>query len=333
MPNPVNTSFDESGPAIYDNMMLLSSNREGGCGAFDIYSFDLCGPVILEGTISAETEGIPVEGLVELFDKNGNSIGLQEISNEDNSFSFRINPGYQYTAKYSNYCLPGNNTEKSFMAPCSDSTTVKLILNFGVKNELSQFLFDKYKVPFFVSGYYMPNTKENLEALKLKFTYNMLGTEPGTKYIENPGDNYDGYTDVVEQALAEAYEFLTSKLAMLSGKCSDGSDKLIVKITGYTDPRVITGNSIYDGPDISEFGLEINNGAQMNNMLLSQLRAYYTAKIFQSRLESDDNNRSLAEQITWIVFGSGNDDRTDIPEELKRRVDIMVGLEKQAGVE
>jgi hypothetical protein len=179
----------------------------------------------------------------------------------------------------------------------------------------------------------MPNTKENLEALKLKFTYNILGTEPGKKYIENPGDNYDGYTEVVEQALVDAYEFLTSKLAMLSGKCSDGSEKLVVKITGYTDPRVITGNSIYDGPDINEFGLEINNGSQMNNMLLSQLRAYYTAKILQSRLESDDNNRSLAEKITWVVFGNGNDDRTDIPEELKRRVDILVGLEKQAEVD
>lgn len=333
MPFPVNTVFDDSGPALYDNMILVSSNREGGCGAFDIYAFDLCGPVIIEGIVSKETADLPINGEVELFDSEGKSLGKQDIDEDDNKFSFRIKPGYQYTAKYSNSCMPGNTFDKSFTAPCSDSTTVKLILDFGVRNELNLFTFENYKVPFFVSGYYLPNTKENLESLKLKFSYNILGNDPGKKYIENPGDDYDEYTEVVEQALADAYEFLESKLALLSGKCSEGNEKLVVKITGYTDPRVITGISKYDGPSIDEFGLQVENGAKMNNVLLSQLRAYYTAKIFQSKLESDENYKSLAERVIWIVFGNGNDDRDDIPEELKRRVDIMVGLEKQPQVD
>ncbi len=333
MPFPVNTVFDDSGPALYDNMILVSSNREGGCGAFDIYAFDLCGPVILEGIVSKETADLPINGTVELFDAGGNSLGIQDIDEDDNRFSFRIKPGYQYTAKYSNSCMPGNTFDKAFTAPCSDSTTVKLILDFGVKNELNLFTFENYKVPFFVSGYYLPNTRENLEALKLKFSYNLLGNDPAKKYIENPGDKYDEYTEVVEQALADAYEFLESKLALLSGQCSEGNENLVVKITGYTDPRVIAAGAKYDGPTISEFGLEAETGARMNNELLSQLRAYYIAKIFQSKLESDENYTKLAPRVSWIVFGSGSDPRPDVPEELKRRVDIIVGLEKQPRVD
>ena len=224
-------------------------------------------------------------------------------------------------------------SDNAFTAPCSDSTTVKLILDFGVKNELNLFTFENYKVPFFVSGYYLPNTRENLEALKLKFSYNLLGNDPAKKYIENPGDKYDEYTEVVEQALADAYEFLESKLALLSGQCSEGNENLVVKITGYTDPRVIAAGAKYDGPTISEFGLEAETGARMNNELLSQLRAYYIAKIFQSKLESDENYTKLAPRVSWIVFGSGSDPRPDVPEELKRRVDIIVGLEKQPRVD
>ncbi len=328
MPFPVNTVFDESGPAIYNNTILLSSNREGGCGAYDIYAFDLCGPVYVEGVVSKEKASLPIAGKVELFDSNGKLIGEQDIEEEGNSFLFQVQPGYSYTAKYSNHCMPGNTFDRKFDAPCSDSTTVKLILNFGVRNELNIFSFENYKVPFFVSGYYLPNTGENLEDLKMKFSYNINGTDPGKRYIENPGEKYDKFTKIVEQALDDAYEFLESKLALLKGECTKGDETLFIRITGYTDPRVIAPNAKYFGPDIDEFGLSVENGAPMNNNLLSQLRAYFTSKYFQARLEDNENYKELANRIVWVVFGSGDDTRSDIPEELKRRVDIVVGLNK-----
>lgn len=330
MPYPINTVFDEQGPAIFEDMVLLSSNREGGCGAYDIYAFDLCGPVFLVGNVKNEHIEIPVDGEIRLFDENEELVEEVSVDNDNSYFKIPIRHNREYVLKYSNDCMPDFEFEQEFFAPCSDSSAVKLVVNFGYGNELNLFTFEQYKVPFFVSGYYMPNTRENLEALKLKFAYNFLGSADSTKYIERPGTKYDQYTDKVDQAIGDAGEFILSKFAYFKGSCTEGGEKLVIKIHGFADPRILSETAKYDGPTLDDpkIGLRVRRGQTMTNELLSTLRAYFTAKLFQNMLDKYEAYQEFKDRVKWEVDGSGIDDRKDINNELKRRVNISVGLIK-----
>ncbi len=324
---PINTVFDENGPAINDHLLLFSSDREGGCGAYDIYAFNLCGPVFVEGHIYGKGASVPVGGVVRLYD-SGDSLLNEVTVSDDGLFRFPLKADENYVLKYSNECMPDFAFERKFYAPCSDSSTVKMVVNFGVKNELNQFTFEQYKIPFFVSGYYQPNTSENLSSLKMQFDYRLLGIADSTRYIENPDDKYDKYTSEVEKAMNDAKEFILSKFALLKGNCIKGDEKLTIKITGYADPRPFSETAKYSGPDIddSEIGFKVNRGDRMTNELLSKLRAYFTAKLFQQSLEKNKNYMEYRDRIVWKVSGSGIDERDDVADNLKRRVNIEIGL-------
>ena len=177
-----------------------------------------------------------------------------------------------------------------------------------------------------MTGYYYLNTSENLEALRLKFSYNLISDDPETRYIENPEDKYDKYTEVVERALLDAKNFVAEILNSMNNECARKNlDKLSISVAGYSDPRVITDKAKYvDGTiNDSKFGVKLQEGTDMNNQKLSMLRAYYTAKYIESELKGNPNYRKLQNKIEWNIKGLGID-KSQKENILKRRVKITV---------
>ncbi len=334
-PFPINTEADETGPTIWKDKLFLSSERRGGCGGFDIYKFDYCGQIFLHGQVYADSD-LPKKGKLELTYQNAGTLEINDKQeriiipvDNDGSYMMTLQPFQDYTIKYTNPCIPEFDFTKTFTAPCSDTTTVKMILDIPMPESFTDFTFEHYNVPFFVSGYYMPNTMNNLEALRLKFAYNMLGNDDSTTYIENPGSEYDQYTDDVERALVEAVDFILKKIEFLQGECARGDEVLTISVIGFADPRPISDNAKYIGSSIQDmsFGLQVDRGEIMDNELLSLLRAYYTAKYLHNHLRQNDKYNIMKNRLLWKISGNGIDERDTLANELKRRVYIKITID------
>jgi hypothetical protein len=325
---PINSPENETGACIVYDKIVLASDRRGGCGGKDIYIFTLCGPVIYEGKVISESGKYPLNGTVRLLDERRNEISKLVVDNSGN-FKFNLNPSTKYIVQYYNSCILNYVPEQEINSPCSDSSSVKITSSFILPEKLTEFDFAKYKVPFFVTGYYQPNTVENLQALRLKFSYNIFGQKENTKYIENPGQVYDQYSTVVEEALNESALYIVNMLANLKDDCLNKSPKLLIKVTGYADPRQISPVAAFEDESIDDesYGVNIERGTIIDNLILSKLRAYYTAKFLQNYLKNNTNFSDYKDHIEWQIEGKGIDD-TEMENELKRRVNIEIGMGK-----
>ena len=328
-PFPINTEFDETGPAVWHGKLILSSKRRGGCGGYDIYAFDNCGPVIMEGNIENNSAPVSLKGRFEILLPNGDIVETQPV-NENGSFRFPLSPFETYTLRYVNDCIPDAELLQDVEVPCSDTSVVKLVLNLPMPAEMNVFFLEKKNVPFFVTGYYLPNTSENLDALRLKFSYNLIGNNDSTRYIERPGKDYDEYARVVDSTLKEAEEFILKKAKYLLGDCLSSEAKLKIKVNGYADPRPLPKSSKYDGVEIDDldFNVQVSRGKIMDNRLLSILRAYYTAKELQKRLQKNDDFNDIRDRVVWEVSGRGIDKQESLPNQFRRCVSLELGIEE-----
>ncbi|MBI5326301.1 MAG: PD40 domain-containing protein [Ignavibacteriae bacterium] len=327
MKPPINTNFDESGPAIWNNYIILSSNRKGGCGGYDIYLFELCGPVTIEGEISDNGSGIPLNGRIEVSDDNENRIYEQEI-NESGIFTFPFEVLKKYTIKYYNNCMPNTIMEQDITTPCNDTSSVKLQVKFTLPEEQNMFQTEEFAVPFFVTGYYKPNTSDNLNGLRMKFAYNIIGVEDSTKYIEFPGPEYDELSLKVDEGITNVVENIIKSIEQLTGPCTSGKNDITIHITGYADPRTMSDFSRYfeDDIDDDDFNIHIKRGEQMTNELLSILRAYNTYQMIQSKLLDSEEYQNFQDKVKWEIEGKGIDEKPDLSDEFKRRVDIKINI-------
>jgi hypothetical protein len=324
---PINSNFDETGPFVYNDKIFLASNRTGGCGAFDIYAFDLCGAVKVQGKVIADNPIFLNTGLIKLF-QNDNLLAEKKLD-ETGFYEFDIKANQEYLLSYSSPCFSDKVFEQSLYAPCSDSSSIVLIADIDLPSESNEFYFEEYKVPFFVTGYYLPNTKENLSQLKKKFENKIFARDEKTQYIENPGSEYEQYIETVEKALSDALYFIQSKLKYLENPCSKGTEEISISVRGYADPRGISEKAVYSELPIddSEFAVKVALTEKMTNELLSRLRAYFTAKHLQKELDKSKRYSSNKSKIKWSINGYGIDTREDIKDLDKRRVVIEIKVE------
>ncbi len=321
LPNPINTQYNELGPAVYKEEIYLTSDRIGGCGGKDIYAFDLCGPVIFEGTVHSESKEIAVEGTLNITNVITKEQSKIDIFN-DGIISYHVKSNTPYLLEYVNACNANLTVKQYVPAQCNENKATKVLVNFKLNPDLQAFTFEEYDIPFFVTGYYKPNTGENLTSLKMKFAYNLIGNDDSTKYIENPEGKYDKYTMLVEKALNEAVNYIEETISNLNSKCTKTQHKLEINVEGYADPRPFTSKAVYADIPISskELGINAFPGNKMDNKLLSYLRAYFTAKYINDRLLALDIDTS---KCIWKVKGKGVD-ASQIDNKLKRRVNISI---------
>lgn len=103
---PLNSAGDDFAFITYDtkddaNTGYLSSDRKGGVGSDDIYSFSYSLPKIILAltgiTINKKTEALLPEAMVTLFDKNGRQIIGKQSTKNDGSFFFELEKEMDYT--------------------------------------------------------------------------------------------------------------------------------------------------------------------------------------------------------------------------------------------
>ena len=325
---PINTEYDESGATIWKNRIYLVSDRRGGCGGKDIYSFQLCGPVVLSGKVKCADSKQILSGEMFLYNENKDVVGFSNVS-DDGSFNITgLEPNVTYTLDYKNRCYPNKRNIYDFQAPCSDSSTMMVIVTMVMPEKSAELELTEIEIPFFVTGYYKPNTERNLNALRLSFSYNLYGNNHRTRYIENPKENYDQYVSKVEAGLDDVTKYIANMISVLDNRCIERSKKgvLHIDVKGWADPRNISADSEFYDEDINDtvFNLKVKKGTKMTNELLSKLRAYFTAKYFEAKLLEEYNVDELHSSIKWKIGGMGVDNTDKVGDEMKRRVKISL---------
>ncbi|MBM2813482.1 MAG: hypothetical protein HW421_244 [Ignavibacteria bacterium] len=327
MANEINSEFDEKYPFVNNNTIYFSSNRPGGCGGYDIYSQQISGAVYVEGFIESGENTAKPSGKVVVTDSK-DEIFKDVVVGESGYFRFDLPSDSNFNITYTNSCMTDFSVTNKIHTPFSDSTTVKIVLRYSLPEKKVVSASEEFNIPFFVSGYYMPNTQDNLESLRLKFEYNLVGNNDSTRYIENPGEIYDKYCDKVEEGLAEVAKYILDKTESLDRSCAEVSSKMLITVSGFTDTRKIMPKAKYEGFDAidPDLNIDVLAGELMTNELLCLLRAYYTVRHLQTTLETNENFLLIREKIYWKIAGIGVDENSELSDELKRRVNIKIDV-------
>lgn len=323
LPFPINSDKDENGAVVNNDYIYVSSNRLGGCGGFDLYKFDLCLPVVISGKVESVDEESQAMGSIAIFEESNLTLPIHSIDINDNTdYKFEVKSGGNYIVRYIDDCDKELFAENRIETKCSEDKINLIIQDFKMP-KAAKFNFEQYDVPFFLSGYYLPITKSNLDEIKLRFSYNLIGND-STKYIEYPNEEYYAYSPQVESALKSATDFVVEKVKLMKIECNSKYKELEIEILGYADDRKFGEKSIYDGPNINDpiLKISISQGVVMTNTLISTLRAYHTAKEIQKRVKNSFTEEEM-ENVKFIVEGKGIDNNKK-QAELKRRVDINI---------
>jgi ABC-type antimicrobial peptide transport system permease subunit len=328
LPVQINSDSSEINPFILNNQIYYSSNREGGCGGFDIYFDKLCGNVVLLGIVFDKQNKLPLNGVVRIYDNSTKLI--KEINIEDNgNFSTELLPNSQYFIEYYNSCVPLYTPRKLIQTPCNEESITQLNLPIELKLDGYNYEFGGVDIPFFVSGYYKPNTHNELQNLRLLFENNLIGIADSTKYIEYPDKKYDDYSIIVQNSLNTLTQTILDIIKNSKTNCNiDLYKNIKIKIIGYADERGFSDFARYSGDEIvdSKIDRKVLSGMKMDNELLGLLRAYNTFKYLENELNKDPLFKENESKVKWDI-SSGGISTTENEQIRKRKVEIIISTE------
>ncbi len=334
LPPPLNSEADDICPVVSNDSIFFASRRKGGCGGYDIYGMQLCGPVIVRGEVLASANlsrrsgVISVQDIDELSSEKRSEKSTDKLTTvavpDDGRFQLKVWPNRRYTLRYQNDCSD-TTIEQEFMTPCNESKSVVLQTKLRLPDQKPVFSLEQFNVPFFSPGYYLPNTTQELNDLRLKFAYNLLGTDESTTYIKTPPKEFNTYAPTVDSAMDSAREFILKVLDFRKRGCNSNAIALTLRVEAYADSKTFAATAKYNGPVIEDKELDVyvKQGEVMTNSLLATLRAYYTIKVLQLRMEKSPLYEEYRRRIIWHIVPKG-DDQDATPQSLVRRVDVKV---------
>lgn len=295
-------SNNELFPVVINDKLFFASNRTVGAGGYDIWMMNLCFPVLLEINFTEQSSIFSAYNKLIIQEENGLLVEEKYIGSET-QLLFPLLPRKTYRILIANECNHKRYFEKTITTICSDSEVVKYRVTIDIGNELTK----DFQLPFFVTGYYKPNTKENLVSLRKLFDYKFIGYDDSTRFIEFPTDIYDSLAIEVDSAMKAIVTSIKYFLALFQKDCMPPRKRLLIQITGYSDPRGISESARFfeetiDDPLKNTF---IRRGSRIDNFILSKLRAYYTAKMIEEEIRKDFAGELDISRIIWEIRAGG----------------------------
>ncbi|MEP7233833.1 MAG: hypothetical protein ABI778_00935 [Ignavibacteriota bacterium] len=315
---------------------FLSSSRDGGKGGLDIYSGT---PNVYGGGMTRLVVSLidsatnsPLPGIITITDiENGNVIATITPTATEDSVEQIIPAGRSYRID-----AQVRDVNKSVtIAKAEPNNDIHERVVFG-NIMLKSVDFGKYDIPFFVSGYYRPNTQTSLSELIERRS----GDLKQATYIEDVPKDSKKYQEYSSYA-----QTVTSLFSTLSTSCVEDifpqflakglpSEVIEIRVTGFADPNAIRGNYLEERPvvfeDPSGARITLENGEPLDNVKLSGLRAIYSAAYLDSmmsastKLHRDEyNDLKSDKKIVFRCIAGGVSSGTD-QMAAKRRILVEV---------
>jgi len=343
----VNSDNDEMfyyASSTSDNFYLASSRNPEN--ALDIYQGtpNLLGVGTMKLNVSVvdSLSGRPLPAIILIFDVAAN-IPIATISTNPDDVATQIalpaRRAYRVEARVQGY--PARSIDIPSVA-ANTSHNAKIM--FGTIG----FDFSNYQIPFFVTGYYRPNTSNNLAELFQKRKTDLKDATYIEAFEENSEKHqrYQRYSEVVETLFNNVVATAVDTVFPRFLETSAPDDVIEIVVYGYADPKPILGR--YVEPEEVTFedasgGVHtVKDNDKLTNLTLSGLRAYYSVKqieqMIRSRSEATHSEAysKLADngKVRFRTVGGGvNTTGTDYAAQRRIKIDFVrlngAGKQKQ----
>lgn len=314
----VNTSANEIFPFIdetqYGRSLYYASDRSGGYGGYDIYGCALPSPCvkIRPEVFCFEGGDVPVEN----FTVEGRPLASQPLQVTINGATRSAMSGEEISVRVGDEVTVtrGSLTEHCLTVTCWPTTLrvpfsnevipVQVRCDCNRTPDETVVISDASGVPYFITGYWWPNTKRNFTEFQSKYAGGRLRA---SRFIDRNDYDYacasshiDGF---FEREVYQKMDRALEKMRPCSGELT-----LLVTVIGYTDACGLSqGDYAADGEvrmrDVTiaegtnmwarslpaatgQESVVLRDGGQRGNVILSKLRAYFTMKTIDREMSS-----------------------------------------------
>jgi hypothetical protein len=321
----VNTASNELFPCVarteFGQVLFWSSDRPDGYGGFDIFACKLPVPKIwlLPKVYCFEKGNAPVPGL----DMQGRLMDPQDLLVTINGIGrpgasgqkVQVNIGDKVSFLRLNQkdtCIRYDSCFANITAVFGD-TLVEVPVNCDCNpaSETPILISDASGIPYFITGYWWPNTTENWKDYLAK---EANGTLNGARtFIKDTDYDYKCAAGEIDVFMANNVYDNIERVASRIGKCAEKNITLLITVLGYTDPRPLSfGNYTDTTVVVKNRRIEHGNSMQLRmlpaaaghgslplyddgkdgningNVILSMLRAHFTKETINRAMSGNN---------------------------------------------
>lgn len=314
-----------------DRPFYFTSDRDGGLGNLDIYSGtpNVFGNGLCHITINVtDSSDRPIPGIVIITDiETADTVAtiITSIGQLDYEQQLPAGREYQVSAE-----VKGRDSRTVMIEPARANETRRVRLLFSTFTT-EEFDLATYTVPFFVNGYYQPNTSANLEQI---FPLREKKLKEATyidefSYGSRKHRQYRAFARVVDKVMETIYSKGLDGVFPRFLRDAPNDDILEIRVTGYADPEPFVG-TYYDDErarftDRNGNEHTVSRGAAITNLELSGLRAWHTAQYLDRLFMLGAKNGKPAYQqlkeagrIRMRVIGAGTPEGEGTTESQRR---------------
>ncbi|MCB2206320.1 hypothetical protein KQI65_16370 [bacterium] len=345
---PVNSDGNDVFPYVTPDrlQLLLASDRPGGAGGYDIWAAEVpyCINVIADVTLlepdnDNTTSSRPgVQVAMKVIDVESGSTVLEGRTDTEGRFAPEtcLRAGRKYILRPGNEACFQASEPVAFTTPVPDASTAMVPLTVELRRPmLPEFEVLTDTIPFFVTGYWYPNTSTELQRLRERMRDEEL---PNANFIDLKDYDYSFAAQRVDRWFSHLYSEIENMIVPMLDTCYTGVDTLVISVLGHVDPRGLAWGRFDEDETVQTQTMTVAPGTVMQkqdgNVKLSHLRAYYTMRMIDSEMRKrSDRYALLRDQRRIRILAEGayiaEDAGRDINDPYQRK--FIVNVEVRHG--
>ncbi len=350
LPAQINSSDDDCFPFLTSDRrhMLLASNRSGGAGGLDIWCAEV--PYCLAVTadvrlldadpVGSSSTHPAVRVAMEVIDPETNAVVARGATDDRGVYTSDacLKAGKRYVLRpgTKSCYVSSEGVEFDTHIPESFADTVRMQVDLR-RLALPEFHVVSDSIPFFVTGYWYPNTTSQLSRMRDRLT--RLRDIPNANFIDTTDYNYDWAAERVDAWFGNLYESVERMLVPMLDSCYTGADTLVISVLGYVDPRGLTWGKYDENVEVRTLTATIRPGAVMQgeegNEKLSHLRAHFAKTVIDAEMERRSPRYALLRGMGrlrleaiggYLGYGKDGSTRGPVNDPLKRKFTVTVEI-------
>jgi hypothetical protein len=350
---PYNSPSDDAFPYLSaDRMQLLfASNRPGGAGGYDIWFAEMKYCVPLEVIVRLTDAGgeamraVPGADIaLEVVATATGEVVVKDITGIDGKMEMQcLDVGTSYTVRPASKSCYQDFGGAEFTTPMPDNIGEGVRIAIDLRRlALPAFHVVTDSIPFFVTGYWYPNTTAELARLRGRIAG---GRElPTANFIDTSDYDYDAAAMRVDRWFDDLYAAIDRMLVPMLDSCYGAADTLIIFVQGHVDPRGLAWGKFDEKEEVRTLSEVIAPGTimqrQEGNVKLSHLRAYYAMRMIDRAMDRRSaryqflrGQQRVRYQCDGGYIGFGESGSTAGPENdpLKRKFTVTVEIRSAGG--
>jgi hypothetical protein len=347
---PINSDANDCFPFITADrlQMLLASDRPGGAGGYDIWYAEVpyCITVIADvELLEPERDGTVrtrpgPQVAMEILDVETGRTVAQGRSGLDGRFApdACLRAGRAYILRPENASCYHAAAPVRFSTPVPDEDRVSMVLRVQLERPLlPEFQVWTDTIPFFVTGYWYPNTPQELARLRNRMDGNEL---PNANFIDLKDYDYEFAAQRVDRWFAHLFSEIENMIVPMLDTCYTGVDTLRISVLGHVDSRGLAWGRFDEGETVRTQSMTISPGTVMQkqegNVKLSHLRAFFTMGMIDREMRArseryallrDQRRIQIIADGAYIAEDAGRDSNDPYQRKFIINVEVLHGHE------